>query len=338
MDESLIAPTSPIPTSSLTKVPLPNPRADSFAFIMNISRLVGADRFTLIHGYELRRATPSEIQKIRELLAPTERGLLGLRYLPWECQTEKHGAGHRQVRLPEAEWKYFVMASRDINGTNLDLEFAFSLAQLELQEGFAVGASYYVEGELYPTTVCHPGRLFQRLDRFTLGKERLYEVTESGTAQVSEIYQQLKAHDSGVVNIRRVLLQIQDFESIRYGSAAQFLAYFGILESLLTHKPDPKDQYDSITRQVKKKLALLDNRWSPGLDYAAFRQAKPEVVWGKMYAYRSSLAHGDAPDFKKDLHVLASPDVAMELLRSAMKAVIRLALVEPRLIADLKDC
>ena len=53
---------------------------------------------------------------------------------------------------------------------------------------------------------------------------------------------------------------------------------------------------------------------------------------------RSSLAHGDAPDFKKDLHVLVSPDVAMALLRSAMKAVVRLALVEPRLIADLREC
>jgi hypothetical protein len=53
---------------------------------MKISRLVRADRFTLIPGYELRRAKPIEIQKIRELLAPTERGLLGLHYLPWECQ------------------------------------------------------------------------------------------------------------------------------------------------------------------------------------------------------------------------------------------------------------
>jgi len=124
-----------------------------------------------------------------------------------------------------------------------------------------IRGSYIYRNQIsFPTHNGFCTRLFQRLDQFNLNQSPLFEVAESDIAEVSEIYYQLKAHDSSVVNIRRILLQMKDSESIRRGSPARFLAYFGVLESLLTHKPDPKDPYDSITRQVKKKLTLLEHQ------------------------------------------------------------------------------
>jgi hypothetical protein len=116
------------------------------------------------------------------------------------------------------------------------------------------------------------------------------------------------------------------------------LGHFAVLEALLTHPPKPTDPYDSITRQVKKKLALLDRRSQPGIDYSSFAEANRETVWAKMYAYRSTLAHGGAPTFDGDLQVLESHDNALKLVKQTAKMVIRQALIEPQLLADLRDC
>jgi hypothetical protein len=57
-----------------------------------------------------------------------------------------------------------------------------------------------------------------------------------------------------------------------------------------------------------------------------------------MYAYRSTLAHGGAPSFDGDLQVLGSNDNALKLVKQTAKALIRQALIEPQLLADLRGC
>src|SRR4051812_5497394 len=79
-----------------------------------------------------------------------------------------------------------------------------------------------------------------------------------------------------------------------------------MLEALLTHPPDPADPYQSITRQIKKKLALVGRRCRPCTNYAAFNKSEIETIWTKMYEYRSCLAHGSTPDFKRKLNVLGN--------------------------------
>jgi hypothetical protein len=111
-----------------------------------------------------------------------------------------------------------------------------------------------------------------------------------------------------------------------------------MLEALLTHQPKPSDPYESITRQIKKKVALLDNRWSPRIDYRRFGGVDPDKVWEKMYSYRSALAHGAKPNFTGDLQLLRNPDQALSLVKETVKSIARFALVDPRLLEDLKEC
>ncbi len=47
-------------------------------------------------------------------------------------------------------------------------------------------------------------------------------------------------------------------KALPHFSPLRFLGYFAMLESLLTHAPNPSDPYDSITRQVQKRRALLE--------------------------------------------------------------------------------
>jgi hypothetical protein len=106
----------------------------------------------------------------------------------------------------------------------------------------------------------------------------------------------------------------------------------------LTHAPNPDDRYDSITRQIKQKLALLNKRWNPPLDYSAFPALSHHKVWSKMYEYRSAIAHGSTPNFVGELSALGKAEDANLLISEAVKKTIYQALKEPQLLADLQDC
>jgi hypothetical protein len=309
---------------------------EAFAFVMNVSRLEGADRFAVAPGHILRRPTADEVAVIKETLGIEKGGLFGLRYSPWEHDQLEDGT---LPPLPEAEWRYFVIGFQGTNETILDLEYAFCLSDAELRIGFVAGG--WPPGPVvgYPARIYHLGRLFQYLHQPFLNRMPLFAVGQGDVEQISSLVSKIRTHNPDLVNVQRIVSQLLELEELRTGSQSRFLAYFGILESLLTHKPDPKDPYDSITRQVKNKLTLLDHRWSPRIDYSPFIGLKAEKVWVKMYAYRSYLAHGDVPNFQTaELRPLISPDNAMSLLKSTVKSVARLALSEPQLLANLKDC
>ena len=117
------------------------------------------------------------------------------------------------------------------------------------------------------------------------------------------------------------------------------LGYFTVVESLLTHRPDPKDPTDSITRQIRSKVRLLGNRMVPKLDYGAFKEKDNGNVWSSLYEYRSVLAHGGTPDFSRGkLKQLPSEQAVISFLQMACRRLLRHALLEPLLCADLKDC
>jgi hypothetical protein len=166
-----------------------------------------------------------------------------------------------------------------------------------------------------------------------------HDVTMEDLDDLRTVHQRLQKHDSRVVEVHRFIGQVGHLKTIPAISPLRFLGYFAVLEGLITHAPDPKDSYDSITRQVKKKIALLNNRWTPRLDYGAFGGTEPEALWTKMYSYRSILAHGGAASFQsKRLHGLGNHENALRLLQSATKAALRFALEEPQLLADLREC
>jgi hypothetical protein len=117
------------------------------------------------------------------------------------------------------------------------------------------------------------------------------------------------------------------------------LGYFIVIESLLTHKPRPNDPTDAIARQIRSKIQLLGNRMAPDLTYTAFAESNPNSVWSVLYDYRSTLAHGGEPDFKKDkLRQLRDEPTVISFLQNACRCLLRQALNEPKLCSDLKNC
>ena len=132
------------------------------------------------------------------------------------------------------------------------------------------------------------------------------------------------------------------------GSKLKVLGYFAVLESLLSHVPKPNDSADSITRQLKRNLLLLNNRIKLtdvefGLD--SFKNSDPDKVVSQLYALRSKFAHGgDATnetkwfDSRRPQHYdsWGPQNWITSYLRSVVQKVLQCALREPQLVIDLK--
>jgi hypothetical protein len=239
--------------------------------------------------------------------------------------------------LPESEWRYFVIAFRESNVTLEQLENALDLAPLELEVAFTV-LFFDGSGGTIPCPTWNPGRLLHILEDAYRTKSFFRDVSAADIEAIQGIYSQLQKHDHQLVDIKPLVAQLGQLKGLPHGSPLRFLGYFALLEALLTHAPKPSDPYDSITRQVKKKLALLDHRWSQPLNYSPFGGAKADTIWSKMYSYRSLVAHGGTPDFTGELAILRNRDTALVLLKDTVKAVMRQTLAEPQLLVDLREC
>jgi hypothetical protein len=306
---------------------------ESFTFVMNVSHLKDATRYTLAPGHELRRATPEEVLVIKDSM--DTRDPAPMRYMLWECRWP-HPGGTVEF-LPPEEWRYFVIAFRESNITAVNLVGAFDLAPVELEVGHSILYQEF-DGKVGYAVGRQPGRTLHVLEGAMDNKSFFVDVSAADVEAIQTIHRQLQQHDHRLVDLKRLATRLSELKSLRHSSPLRFLGYFAILESLLTHPPQLSDPYDSITRQVKKKIALLDHRWPRPLDYSPFGGAPPDAVWSKMYAYRSAVAHGVASDFARDFRVLKSADTALALIKETVKAVVRQALFEPQLLLDLREC
>lgn len=303
----------------------------NYIFVMNIGSLIGADSFVIDKQNELRRASSEEIEQIKSALA-THATI----HWPWVShhfweQQWPHPGGELII-LPEEDWRYHVIATE--LGNISALFAALDLAPVELEPGIRV----HWLGKDLPSIGHDPARFFHVLADARGNSSFFVDISKSEIDQIREIHLSLQRCDDSLIKISPILRQIHDLKSLPHDSPLRFLGYFAIVESLLTHAPKLTDPYDSITRQVKKKLALLDHRWTPKIDYTPFGETRPDAVWTKLYSYRSAVAHGSEPRFDSELSVLVDREACLKIVKETTKAVIRQALIEPQLLVDLRAC
>jgi hypothetical protein len=304
-----------------------------FTFVLNVKQLIDTDLIEIAQGYTLRRAQKSEIEYIRQFITK-EFGRASSASI-WETRPITSG---RLPKLPKKLWRYFVIEF-DNDDPNLELlEAALTVAPTNLDIGF-VKLRLGVKGVARPACLYRAPSLFQSLsalDSAASDRDRLlHSPAEADGRQIREIFQRMAGHDPSILDLSRVVGLLLELKDLPRFSPLQVLGHFAILESVLTHQPNPEDRYESITRQITQKLALLNGRWHPRLDYSAFAGASHERIWAKMYGYRSAIAHGRTPDFKSQLSLLKDADSANALIRDAVKKSICQAYLEPQLVSDL---
>jgi hypothetical protein len=228
---------------------------------------------------------------------------------------------------------YFVVTYEDEGISLLHLQFASNIADIPLLfDVFRcdVYENNYVFG--YDPDLAF--RFFSESEmttQQTLKKEHL--------GQIQDIY---CSFSSIIDDFPEIINFIKLFNTLRYlhnYHDFKTLGLFSVIESLLTHKPTSSETGDSLTRQVRTKVPLLLRRAESAFDYGAIFKVQDESkIWKSLYDYRSALAHGRRPDFMKEFATLKDGMVIHDFLIRCIKKLFFVALVEPQLVTDLKEC
>lgn len=322
------------------------PERGGYAHIINIGGLPRKGKIAIADGIVLRRASAAQVRSIRALhqhhglFEPAERN-------PFETAfrfTSPEGGDMRSANvsdLARSAWTYYVAEHL---GSNIALHTfleSTALTPWPLERGAGVHDENFVEGTGIGFGFGVNTRALERFANASAHSEQpFFVLDEAGIQELRSVYTAYKNHDNAVVDLHAAVRRYWTLKEVPENSDMHLLGLFGILESLLTHKPDDKDPNDSLTRQIKNKVNLLNARFSRPLPYSELLgEVDPIKVWGALYGLRSCAAHGTTADFTRgSLRILKNAMAAKALVNLAVTATMRQALEEPALIRDLKGC
>lgn len=310
-----------------------------FCLLANVKRIAVDEPFEITPGIRVRPAWDDEASVLSELLANLIPANLFYRYRnPYETRLEHEfiEPGHTQMHihdLPAGEHRYCVAEFTGIDTISRVLELS-ALTIGEIEEGITIRFGSHPGISWYPV-----GRQQPILEEASKDDDILITLERSHLEDLRSVIAQFKKHDDKEVRLLPALAQFSELHAIPKFSPLRFLGYVAILESLITHQPNPTDPYDSLTKQVTNKMILLGRRCRLKLPYEYFgTNCNPETLWKKLYAYRSKVAHGSSVDFKGKFQMLGSAEQALSFIRDSTAAIMRHALDEPELIVDLRAC
>lgn len=240
--------------------------------------------------------------------------------------------------IPANEWRYYIFSYA---GGGLEIHEFLSVANLVAPYPISFISCHtrqpFGHGELVGWGIDTVGQqtLFQRV----IPDYAIQTLTMADVDEMKELFQHFKRLDNrideGVFRAIRLNRTVQ-----RLGSPFDFsiLGMFMIIEMLLTHNPNDKEVGDSLTHQIKTKMAFVSSRFKNPLDYSRFGPAADQgQIWGALYTYRSCIAHGNHIDFSKaPLSKLKSATDAFDFLETATKELLAYAIREPSIVNGLK--
>jgi hypothetical protein len=326
------------PARIATNMSTAEPTSKSFAFVANLLDVDCELPFEIVPGHSFNRATAEQREAIRAFINRFRMETV----TPSIYEREPIHTG-QIIRLDESKWRYFVCEFMGSNEVMVDIEQAAALthAGLLFTPTFTCTSvrdpADSAKVRSVPTGVLtYPHLSIEVFGDFNAFRLQLQKLASSDFKELQETYREMVAIRDAHPGIIRACAMFQHLSIAPSHSSLSVLGYFAVIESLLTH--DPRGEYDSIGHQIKSKIRLLSNRFQTPMDYTSFGGADPAKIWSKLYHFRSRLAHGSQISFAGDLQILKDPDHVEDFLRIATRRILRHALREPALYADLQQC
>ncbi len=156
--------------------------------------------------------------------------------------------------------------------------------------------------------------------------------------QVRHIFKQQNEYET----IIKALTDFNELNQISNISSFKIVAYFSIIESLITHNPK-NENYVSISSQLGNKIGLLINNYFEGFSFQDYFKGPDSnninTIITKLYTYRSDIAHGNIPKFEKELKIIEQNiDRIQPFMEMLLFKILRFSIEMPNLILDLKKC
>lgn len=303
--------------------------------------------FNVFEDVVLRDASTEEIRLLERALEDTY-GIFGsplaeatLKYKGHVITNEKGGQTLTEKGY-EGQPRFWVVAYHGVNDRTPDLELAGLLTEPQLALGFAYMCRKPKQADC---TGCLIGSRTP-ISRF---RSDLFDSPKTMPVQELErfrdIYRALRVKDSVPPGVRHAMERYVETFRFDWSDEVLVLLYAGLIESIITHKPDSKDPTDSLTRQVKAKMRLVANRFEQTVTPESYFTSKKaqlgdfKKMWADLYSIRSDIVHGNHDSLKisldKKFGTLACIN---KYLHDCIRELIKVYLREPELIRDLKDC
>lgn len=294
-------------------------------------------------GWMIDRATAEEVNLIRPTLHSLSELTTRARSPKYEASiaTQLEGrASFYRFDLPIDAWRYTVVRPvGEQMDTRHELIQALRICPSDLR--LAGWVDWYEnQSQSIHFDVAETSHYFSRL-LWTDPTPVIEDFTRS-----REIYElRCALDDEKYPEIARALALFVQLDQLNDSMDAKLLGHFTVLESLLSHAPDKYDPVDSITRQLKRNLVLLDHRMPPNenLELDQFgKSATGEQVISKLYSIRSAAAHGGSNEVAVKWLDDRTPsgwswsDNINGYVRKLTQRVLVAALREPQLVSDLR--
>jgi hypothetical protein len=245
------------------------------------------------------------------------------------------GTGYRTEPIPQDRWRYYILAFFGLEHDVRDLLKITFLVPPYISATANFGTTLpWGRGSVYARglDVAASQSFFSGLiapQPFNLTTENIDTIRHT-----LELYNALdRVKREGIIRAVEFYHNTRRFTNL---GGLEVLAYFSIIEMLLTHNPNDKEIGDSISHQLKTKLSLMSTRISGSFDYHLFDVSIPPTKVWDLLSYRSSIAHGNHIEFEGKFKALKSPENALKFLTSATRTLLTQALKEPDLINGLK--
>jgi len=210
-------------------------------------------------GWTLDKATEEEIEIFRPIILQY-CAVSFIRYPLQESSVVFRDTGstrtwHRD--LPES-WRYTVVRPNHKDAMlGSKLAEALRLCESDLWvELWCIKSIDYLTKEQVAKFGGRSGRAIRFFQRFFHD----YRPVEINVGNLREFVELRNSLDEELFpNIATAINRFFELDS-NDETELKILGYFGVLERLLSHAPQPNDSADSITRQLKRNLKLLNNR------------------------------------------------------------------------------
>jgi hypothetical protein len=173
--------------------------------------------------------------------------------------------------------------------------------------------------------------------------DRTVRLTNAEVGQARTLVGQMLALDANeFAPIKHAVDLFADLDFVPNFTPLWVLGHFIVWEALLTHNPDPNDPQDSLGRQLRRCIPLLEHRLIAAGEDPIDRSWAPDMkldrIIARLYQYRSAIAHGSAymGIFKKAPFDAIGWPALDDWIRLMTKRLLRAALREPQLAADLR--
>lgn len=292
--------------------------------------------FVISDSLTLRAATASEVlqlnEHLREAYGSASRSIVPFDHEPVEIEEN----GTKKTIYSESDKpRWWVVAFNGYNHEVINLSKIATLISPKLHLG---STFLYSEPNQQGRRqgVVYGGHSQVEL-LATESRKKHSSVSIDELQKLKQYYGCIKENNFEQVNY--VLELYSSSSSLWVHSGLLTLSLFSIIESLIAHKPRLTETLDSITHQIKHKINLLSKRFDIVLNHEEhFGEISYQKLWGKLYGLRSDIAHGQSYDFSGGNACLKSLENTNIFLDKVAKELIKLSIVEPELISDLREC